>query len=156
MASGKAQVKSREARQAYLVTTVEDLPVAHYDVVLEAVGGISSEPILTAISAVAPLGQVVALGVYRPNLAAVIPVRTLLEKESALRGSKAYRVNDERDDFATALDLLANSHGIYAPLITCTPPWSPDDPQPPELERRNGTLKTVYVKEPAGSDDARP
>jgi threonine dehydrogenase-like Zn-dependent dehydrogenase len=71
---------------------------------------------LTAISAVAPLGQVVALGVYRHDLAAVIPVSTLLEKESPLRGSKAYRVNDERDDFATALDLLANSHGSYARL----------------------------------------
>jgi threonine dehydrogenase-like Zn-dependent dehydrogenase len=120
------------------------------------VGGISSEPILTAISAVAPLGQVVALGVYRHDLAAVIPVRTLLEKESTLRGSKAYRVNDERDDFATAPDLLANSHGSYAPVITCTPSWSPDDPQPPELQRWNGALKTVPVKEPAGSDDARP
>jgi threonine dehydrogenase-like Zn-dependent dehydrogenase len=54
--------------------------VTHYDVVLEAVGGMSSAPILTAISAVAPLGQVVALGVYRPDLAAVIPVRTLLKK----------------------------------------------------------------------------
>lgn len=103
-----------------------------------------------------PLGQAVTLGVYRHDLAAVIPVRTLLEKESTLRGSKAYRVNDERDDFATALDLLANSRGIYAPVITCTPPWSPDDPQPPELQRRNGALKTVPVKEPAGSDDARP
>jgi threonine dehydrogenase-like Zn-dependent dehydrogenase len=58
---------------------VEGLPVTHYDVVLEVAGGISSAPILTAILAVAPLGQVVALGVYRPDLAAVIPVRTLLE-----------------------------------------------------------------------------
>jgi len=105
---------------------------------------------------VARLGQVAALGVYRHDLAAVIPVRILLEKESPLRGSKAYRVNDERDDFATAPDLLANSHGSYTPVITCTPSWSPDDPQPPELQRRNGALKTVPVKEPVGSDDARP
>lgn len=76
---------SRVSDFADHVVTLEDLPVAHYDVVLEAVGGISSEPILTAISAVAPLGQVVALGVYRPNLAAVIPVRTLLEKVRAAR-----------------------------------------------------------------------
>jgi hypothetical protein len=105
---------------------------------------------------VAPPGQVVAFGDHRHDLAAVILVRTLLEKESTLRGSKAYRVNDERDDFGTAPDLLANSHGSYAPVITCTPLWSPDDPQPPELQRRNGALKTVPVKEPAGSDDARP
>jgi threonine dehydrogenase-like Zn-dependent dehydrogenase len=105
---------------------------------------------------VAPLGQVVAFGVYRHDLAAVIPVRTLLEEESTLRGSKAYRVNDERDDFATAPDLLANSHGSYAPVITCTPLWSPDDPQPTELLRRSGALKTAYVKEPARSADARP
>ena len=104
----------------------------------------------------APLGQAAALGVYRHDLAAVIPVRTLLEKEPALRGSRAYRVNDEHDDFATALDLLADRHGSYAPVITCTPSWSPDDPQPPELQRWNGALKTVPVKEPAGSDDARP
>ena len=97
-----------------------------------------------------------ALGVDRHDLAAVIPVCTLLERESRLRGSKAYRVNDERDDFATAPELLANSHGSYAPVITCTPSWSPDDPQPPELQRRDGALKTVPVKEPAGSDDARP
>src|SRR5260221_7094377 len=119
---------SRVSDFADHVVTVEELPVTHYDVVLESVGGISSEPILTAISAVAPLGQVVALGVYRPNLAAVIPVRTLLEKESTLRGSKAYRVTDERDDFATALGLLTISHHAYSPVITCTPPWSPDDP----------------------------
>jgi threonine dehydrogenase-like Zn-dependent dehydrogenase len=136
------------------VVTMEDLPVTHYDVVLEAVGGISSAPILTAILAVAPLGQVVALGVYRPDLAAVIPVRTLLEKESTLRGSKAYRVSAERDDFATALEHLATCRDAYSPIITCTPPWSPDDPQPPELERRNGTLKTVYVKEHSGPHDA--
>jgi threonine dehydrogenase-like Zn-dependent dehydrogenase len=61
------------------VGTVKGLPVTHYDVVLELAGGISSAPILTAILAVASLGQVVALGVYRPDLAAVIPVRTLLE-----------------------------------------------------------------------------
>ncbi len=138
------------------VVTVEELPATRYDVVLEAVGGISSAPILTAILAVAPLGQVVALGVYRHDLAAVIPVRTLLEKESTLRGSKAYRVSAERDDFAAAIEHLATCRDAYSPIITFTPPWSPDDPQPPELERRNGTLKTVYVRAPAGPYDARP
>jgi threonine dehydrogenase-like Zn-dependent dehydrogenase len=147
---------SRVSDFADHVVTVEDLPVTHYDVVLEAVGGISSAPILTAILAVAPLGQVVALGVYRPDLAAVIPVRTLLEKESTLRGSKAYRVSAERDDFATALEHLATCRDAYSPIITRTPPWSPDDPQPPELERRNGALKTAYVRAPAGPDDTRP
>ena len=70
---------SRVSDFADHVVTVEDLPVTHYDVVPEAVGGINSAPILTAISAVALLGQVVAFGVYRPDLA-VIPVRTLPEK----------------------------------------------------------------------------
>jgi L-idonate 5-dehydrogenase len=147
---------SRVSGFAEHVVTAEELPVTHYDVVLEAVGGISSAPILTAILAVAPLGQVVALGVYCPDLAAVIPVRTLLEKESTLRGSKAYRVSAERDDFATALGQLAECRDAYLPIITSTPSWSPDDPQPPELERRNGMLKTVYVKGPAGSVTARP
>jgi hypothetical protein len=76
-----------------------------------------------------------------------------VEKESTLRGSKAYCVGLERDDFADALEQLATCRDAYSPIITCTPPWSPDDPQPPELERRNGTLKTVYVKVPAGPDD---
>lgn len=147
---------SRVSGFADHVLTVEDLPTTRYAVVLEAVGGISSAPILTAILAVAPLGQVVALGVYRPDLAAVIPVRTLLEKESALRGSKAYRVSTGRDDFAVALQHLATCRDAYSPIITLTPPWSPDDPQPPELERRSGTLKTVYVTEPAGPEDMRP
>jgi threonine dehydrogenase-like Zn-dependent dehydrogenase len=105
-----------------------DAAVTHYDVVLDAVGGISSAPILTAISAVAPLGQVVALGVYRPDLAAVIPVRTLLEKESTLRRSKAYRLSAERDDFATALGQLTDCRDAYSPIITSTPSWPPDDP----------------------------
>jgi threonine dehydrogenase-like Zn-dependent dehydrogenase len=109
---------SRVSGFADHVVTVEDLPLTHYDVVLEAVGGISSAPILTAILAVAPLGQVVALGVYRPDLAAVIPVRTLLEKESTLRGSKAYRVSAERDDFAAALEHLATCRDAYSPVIT--------------------------------------
>jgi threonine dehydrogenase-like Zn-dependent dehydrogenase len=147
---------SRVSGFADHVVMAEELPVTHYDVVLEAAGGISSAPILTAILAVAPLGQVVALGVYRPDLAAVTPVRTLLEKESTLRGSKAYRVSAERDDFATALKQLADNRDAYSPIIACTPPWSPDDPQPPELERRNGTLKTVYVKEPAGPTTPDP
>lgn len=129
--------------------TADTLAEAHYDVVIEAVGGISSEPILTAAKAVAPLGQVVALGVYPAHVAADIPVRTLLEKESTLRGSKAYRVNNERDDFAAALDLLAIDPGTYAPVITGTPSWSPHGPQPPVLKRRTDTLKIVYLKEPA-------
>lgn len=129
------------------------LCAARVSIAVKDATGISSAPILTAILAVAPLGQVVALGVYCPDLAAVIPVRTLLEKESTLRGSKAYRVSAERDDFATALEHLATSRDAYSPIITCTPPWSPDDTQPPELERRNGTLKTVYVRVPAGPDD---
>ena len=100
----------------------------------------------------APLGQVVALGVYLAHVAAEIPVRTLLEKESTLRGSKAYRVNNERDDFAAALDLLAIDPRAYAPVITNTPPWSPHGPQPPILQRRTDTLKIVYLKEPATAD----
>jgi threonine dehydrogenase-like Zn-dependent dehydrogenase len=97
---------------------------------------------------VAPLGQVVCLGVYPPHLTAGFLVRTLLEKESTLRGSKAYRVNDDRDDFAAALDLLATDPGTYAPIVTSTPTWSPDSPQPPMLERR-GVLKIVYVNKQA-------
>ena len=57
------------------------------------------------------------------------------------------------DDFASALEHLAICRDAYSPIITRTPPWSPDDPQPPELERRNGTLKTVYVRVPAELDD---
>src|SRR5262249_9777297 len=109
--------------------------------------------ILTAILAVAPLGQVVALGVYRPDLTAVIPVRTLLEKESTLRGSKAYRVSAERDDFAAALEHLAICRDAYSPIITRTPPWSPDGTHPRDVERRNCTLKTAYVRVSAGPDD---
>jgi len=142
----------RMAGFADLVATADTLAATQYDVVLESVGGVSSEPILTAVTAVAPLGQVVALGVYVPNVAAGIPVRTLLEKESTLRGSKAYRVNDQRDDFAAALDLLAINPRAYAPVITSTPSWSPYGPQPPVLERRTNTLKTVYVHEPAATD----
>lgn len=137
---------------ADFVATADELTEAHYDVVVESVGGISSEPILTAVTAVAPLGQVVALGVYAPNVAAGIPVRTLLAKESTLRGSKAYRVNDDRDDFAAALDLLEIDSRVYAPVITSTPSWSPHGPQPPVLERRTTTLKIVYLNEPATAD----
>jgi hypothetical protein len=83
---------------------------------------------------------VVALGVYRPDLAAVIPVRTLLERVP-LRGSKAYRVSAERDDFATALEHLATCRDAYSPIMTRTPPWSPDDPQPPELDAGTACAK---------------
>lgn len=139
----------RMSRFADFVVTADALADTQYDVVLESVGGVSSEPILTAATAVAPLGQVVALGVYLPNVAAGILVRTLLEKESSLRGSKAYRVNDDRDDFAAALDLLTIDPRAYAPVITSTSSWSPHGPQPPVLERRTNTLKIVYVNEPA-------
>jgi threonine dehydrogenase-like Zn-dependent dehydrogenase len=37
-------------------------------VVLEAAGGTSSEAILSAVAAVAPLGHVVCLGVYVPRV----------------------------------------------------------------------------------------
>jgi threonine dehydrogenase-like Zn-dependent dehydrogenase len=134
------------------VATSSRVLEAHYDVVAESVGGIHSEAILLAVNAVAPLGQVVGLGVYLPHVAAGIPVRTLLEKESTLRGSKAYRVNDDRDDFAAALDLLAIDHRAYAPVITSTPSWSPHGPQPPVPEQGTTTLKIVYVNEPATAD----
>lgn len=146
---------SRAVRMSGLadrVATADALTGAHYDVVVESVGGIRSEAILLAVNAAAPLGQVVALGAYHPNVAAGIPVRTLMEKESTLRGSKAYRVNDGRDDFAAALDLLTIDPSAYAPVITSTPSWSPHDPQPPVLERRTNTLKIVYVNEPATAD----
>jgi threonine dehydrogenase-like Zn-dependent dehydrogenase len=122
--------------------------------VVESVGGTSSEPILTAVTAVAPLGQVVALGVYPPQVTAGLLVRRLLEKESTLRGSKAYRVNNDRDDFATALELLATTPADFASIITATPSWSPDNPQPPVLERRHA-LKIVYLNQPHATDDAR-
>jgi threonine dehydrogenase-like Zn-dependent dehydrogenase len=134
---------------------VEGLPVTHYDVVLEVAGGISSAPILTAILAVAPLGQVVALGVYRPDLAAVIPVRTLLEKESTLRGSKAYRVSAERDDFATAPEYLATCRDAYSPIVTCLSGHRTTRSRP-NSNAGTARSKTVCVKEPAGPDDARP
>jgi L-iditol 2-dehydrogenase len=124
--------------------TAHDLPANRYDVVLESVGGVGSEPILIAVTAVAPLGQVVAIGVYRPQATADLPVRRLLEKESTLRGSKAYRVNDRRDDFATALELLTTQTRDFASIITATPTWTPGDPQSPALEPRH-PLKTVYV-----------
>lgn len=132
----------------HIAAITQNLPSDRYDVVIESVGGMSSEPILTAVTAVAPLGQVVCLGVYSPHVTAEFPVRRLLEKESTVRGSKAYRVNDDRDDFAAALELLATDPDVYAPIITSTPTWSPDGPQPRLLERRNG-LKIIYVNEAA-------
>ncbi|MFD4431529.1 hypothetical protein, partial [Nocardia sp. NPDC058497] len=81
----------RFADEAVLAT---DVSANSYDVVVEAVGGTSSEPILIAVTAVAPLGQVVALGVYHAQATADLSVRQLLEKETTLRGSKAYRVNE--------------------------------------------------------------
>lgn len=134
------------------VVTAEDLEPDHYDVVVESAGGVSSEPISTAVTAVAPLGQVVSLGVYAPHVTAGFPVRTLLEKESTLRGSKAYRVNDDRDDFATALEILALDQSAYAPIVTSTPQWSPDGPQLPVLERRSHELKIVYMTVPTTAD----
>ena len=134
------------------VTTADALTEARYDVVVESVGGIGSEAILLAVNAVAPLGQVVGLGVYLPHVAAGIPVRTLLEKESTLRGSKAYRVNDDRDDFAAALDLLTIDPHAYTKVITSTPSWSPHGPQPPILDCRTNTLKIVYLNEPATAE----
>ena len=126
------------------VVTARDLPTNHYDVVVESAGGVSSEPILVAARAVAPLGHVVALGVYPQQVIADIPVRALLEKESALRGSKAYRTGSDRDDFASALALLAAAPGDYEPIISSTPRWSLDGLNPPAIERGSG-LKTVFV-----------
>ncbi|MBR7827801.1 alcohol dehydrogenase catalytic domain-containing protein [Actinospica sp. MGRD01-02] len=135
---------SRLAAFGNSVVTARDLPANHYDVVVESAGGVSSEPILVAARAVAPLGHVVALGVYAQQTTADIPVRALLEKESMLRGSKAYRAGPDRDDFASALSLLAAAPGDFEPIISSTPRWSLDDPRPPAIERGSG-LKTVYV-----------
>ncbi len=133
------------------MVTAGDVRANRYDVVLESVGGVGSEPILIAVTAVAPLGQVVAIGVYRPQATADLPVRRLLEKESTLRGSKAYRVNAQRDDFARALELLATQTRDFASIITATPAWTPGDPRPPALESRQ-PLKTVFVIAPRSID----
>jgi threonine dehydrogenase-like Zn-dependent dehydrogenase len=126
------------------VVTSSDVRPDHYDVVVESVGGVNNAAILTAVTAVAPMGQLVALGVYSPEATADLPVRRLLEKESTLRGSKAYRVSDDRDDFATALALIESKTDDFAPIITATPAWSPTSQPPPVLERRND-IKIVYV-----------
>lgn len=126
------------------VVTARELPANHYDVVVESAGGVSSVPIYVAATAVAPLGRVVALGVYAQQTKADIPLRMLLEKESTLRGSKAYRTGSGRDDFASALELLASGPGDYEPIISSTPRWTPDDPVSVPITGRH-SLKTVYV-----------
>jgi threonine dehydrogenase-like Zn-dependent dehydrogenase len=126
------------------VVTAGDLRTAHYDVVLESAGGVSSEPILTAAAAVAPLGLVIALGVFPPQVIARLPIRGLLEKEATLRGSKAYRASNAVDDFADALTLLGAAPERFAPVITATPRWSPYGPQPRTLKAAHA-LKTVYT-----------
>lgn len=136
------------------VVTSSSLEADRYDVVIDAVGGISSEPILTAVASVAPLGQVVALGVYHPQATADLPVRSLLEKESVLRGSKAYRVNDDRDDFAEALELIAEKPGDFAPIISATRDWPTDVPQP-FAEDRSHALKVVHTTERQRADRIR-
>lgn len=126
------------------VITVGSVESNRYDVVVEAVGGISSEPISIAAAAVAPLGQVVALGVYRPQATADLSVRRLLEKESILRGSKAYRVNEGQDDFAAALEVLSNHQADFAPIIATCCALPPDVPQSFATNRPH-TLKVVYT-----------
>lgn len=138
--------RERMSGFGHATAVARDIPGNRYHVVIESVGGVSSEPISLAATAVAPLGQVVCLGVYPAHVTAGFPVRTLLEKESTLRGSKAYRINDDRDDFAAALELLAADPGTYARIVTSTPTWSPDGPQQPLLERRDA-LKIVYLNE---------
>jgi threonine dehydrogenase-like Zn-dependent dehydrogenase len=135
---------SRLADLGDSTVTVGDVLSNRYDVVLESAGGVSSEPISVAARAVAPLGHVVALGVYAQQTTAAILVRALLEKESALRGSKAYRTGNDRDDFAAALALLAAKPGDYEPIISSTPRWSPDDERQPVIDRGNA-LKIVYL-----------
>lgn len=126
------------------VITAGNVPANHYDVVVESAGGVSSEPILIAARAVAPLGHVVALGVYSQQAIAHMPVRAFLEKESVLRGSKAYRTCEGRDDFAAALSLLAATPGDYGRIITSVLHWSPNDPRQPAIER-GCDLKVVYM-----------
>jgi threonine dehydrogenase-like Zn-dependent dehydrogenase len=116
-----------------------------YDVVLEAAGGTSSEAILSAVAAVAPLGHVVCLGVYVPRVAAALPVRRVLEKECTLRGSKAYRFGRDRDDFATALSLLAGDPSTFIPVISAVRPW----PTGPDDVSRTSGLKVVFVRSPS-------
>jgi threonine dehydrogenase-like Zn-dependent dehydrogenase len=128
------------------VIAVGDAEADRYDVVVESVGGVSSGPILKAAAAVAPLGQVVALGVYLPHATAQLPIRKLLEKESVLRGSKAYRFTDDQDDFADALALLVSQPGRYAPIVTRKQRWSAATPQDTRLER-GADLKVVFVDE---------
>ncbi|WP_327110498.1 zinc-binding dehydrogenase [Nocardia sp. NBC_01730] len=128
------------------VVASADLAADRYDVVVETVGGISSEPILTAVTAVAPLGQVVALGVYHAQATADLSVRRFLEKEATLHGSKAYRITEEIDDFADALDLLAHHPGDFLPVITEVETLPTEVPQSFASERAH-TLKVVYTRE---------
>lgn len=136
----------RLAKFADEVVLTTDVAANSYDVVVEAIGGTSSEPILIAVTAVAPLGQVVALGVYHAQATADLSVRQLLEKEATLRGSKAYRVSEVEDHFGDALDLLARHPGNFRPIITKVEPLPVEVPQSFAIERVH-TLKVVYTLE---------
>lgn len=130
----------------FALTAVPENKVASdtYDVVVECVGGDDTGPLRTAVSAVAPLGDIVCLGVYPPRLTSGLPIRVLLEKEATLQGSKAYRATDSDDDFREALALLSQKLTSFAGVVTTILPLADEERMTAELIRRSG-LKTVGI-----------
>jgi threonine dehydrogenase-like Zn-dependent dehydrogenase len=126
------------------VLAVAEVETGAYDMIVECVGGTNSAPLHTAINAVRPRGRVVCLGVYPVDLPAAFPIRTLLEKEATLVGSKAYPVGPA-NNFGAAVALLGRYTSLFQAVITATVPLGDRDQIRGALEHGSG-LKTVCVR----------
>lgn len=95
---------------------LENLPSNSFDCIFECVGRKQSYTIEQAVRLVAPLGAIVVLGVYEIGYRSEFVWRNLFYKEAELIGSNSYGSWRGRDEFDTALKMMA-SHRIHPELL---------------------------------------
>lgn len=86
------------------------------DVVIEAVGGESAEPVADAIGAIRRGGTIVLTGIFTGAIA--VPVTRIVRKEALLRGSYCYGHDALTGDFPAAIELLGRLAPRLGDLIT--------------------------------------
>jgi len=123
------------------ISGVNELKSNNYDMVIESVGRNQEDTIRQAIRLVKPKGKIIVTGVFEKGYEGKIPFRDLFYKEAILLGSNSYSIQDNKNEFDIALEMLEKKVIDLSEIITHILP----------LKKFNEGLKLIKNKEKSGA-----